>query len=352
MVRGKRMWRVRWHEAGKARRKFLTNRDDAEVFASSCRGDAISTANRLASLSHDDQQKLLRVFDEVQRLGIDLSLVPALILAGKQNIPKPINDVLAEMLDAKRNAGRAGDYLNSLRGVCAEFIQGRERLAVDAFGFRDVEAFLDAHKIASRSTLRSRLATLFKFAVRRGYRADNPCDRLEAITRAHEPPAILSIPETKKCLDWLAANPRLLAWFALSTFAGLRPEEAEKTRWQDIHLDEGWIRVEAQTTKVRQRRIVYPLPTALRWLREAQKLRSWLPLARKTRIKEMQRLRAVLGWAHWKQDVTRHSAASYWLAHTGEAAKIATALGHSESVLRRNYLALVTKVGAGKFWAL
>lgn len=54
----------------------------------------------------------------------------------------------------------------------------------------------------------------------------------------------------------------------------------------------------------------------------------------------------------WKQDCTRHSASSYWLAKTGEAAKIATALAHSESVMRKNYMALVTQADAEKFWLL
>ena len=40
------------------------------------------------------------------------------------------------------------------------------------------------------------------------------------------------------------------------------------------------------------------------------------------------------------------------VAETGNAAQIATALGHSENVLRKNYMALVTKNEAQAFWRL
>jgi integrase len=50
--------------------------------------------------------------------------------------------------------------------------------------------------------------------------------------------------------------------------------------------------------------------------------------------------------------VTRHTAASYWLAETGSTTQVAEALGHSEDVLRRNYMALVTKAEAQEFWQL
>ena len=63
-------------------------------------------------------------------------------------------------------------------------------------------------------------------------------------------------------------------------------------------------------------------------------------------------LRAVLGWKAWKHDCTRHTAASNWLAECRSAADVATSLGNSETVLRKHYMALVTKKDAEKFWQL
>jgi len=218
---------------------------------------------------------------------------------------------------------------------------------------RDVEGFLDSRNLSYRQTIRARLSTLFRFAVRRGYRPDNPCDRLESIKIHKDPPTILTVEQTTRCLEWLESErSRAFAWFVLTTIAGLRPEEAQRTSWKEINFDEGWIRVEAQTTRVRQRRVVYPHPTAMLWLSRAKEGKAELPIERQPRRRAVRGLRTLLGFKKWPKDVTRHSAASYWLAETGNAAQIASALGHSESALRKNYMALVTKNEAQEFWQL
>ena len=65
---------------------------------------------------------------------------------------------------------------------------------------------------------------------------------------------------------------------------------------------------------------------------------------------ELRLLQHALGWPKWKQDVTRHSAATYMLATS--AAAVATSLGNSETILKRHYLALVTRAQAEAFWAV
>lgn len=305
---------------------------------------------QIAALPHSDQEQLFMAWKECRRRG--LSILAAVTSAPVEVEPRAIGDVIKDMLAAKRTAGRATRYLSNLKMVTERFAAGRESTPISMLGLAEVEAFLNANGIHYRSTLRARLSTLFKFAVRRGYVAANPCERLEAVTVAKASPSVMSIAEITKILKWLKKNPRAMAWFALSAFAGLRPEEAEKTAWSEINFKEGWVRIEAQTTKVRQRRVIYPLPVAIKWLKVAKKLKSDLPLATMSKKRDLHAMRDVLGWPVWKKDVTRHTAASYWLAMTGEAAKIATALGHSEKVLRRNYMALVTKVEAAKFQAL
>ena len=351
-VRGKKFWQVGWHDnKGRRRRQFIAGKVAAEALAAQKRGEALNIDRKLIAVSSDDRERMLFVWNEAKRRGIDLlALLNSAVDAPVQS--PALADVLSEMETVKLKAGRDLGYLASLRQIVDMFAKGRERLPINKITYREVEAFLDSKNIESRSTLRSRLSTLFKFAVRRGYRPDNPCDRLESQTPPHALPAILTHDETTKCLGWLKQNPRSLAWFALSTFAGLRPEEAEKTTWKEINFDESWIRVEAQTTKVRQRRVVYPLPMAMTWLERAKKLKSKLPLTIKTRKADRNAMRTLLGWKEWKQDCTRHTCASMWLAHTGSAEKVATALGHSENILRKHYMALVTKADAEKFWNL
>lgn len=355
IIRGQVKWAVHRIEAGKRKRTFFSSKKAAEAEVVLLRGQRAASGDVWLTLQAPERQRLIQVYNEARQLGVDLGE----LLADWKRSPRvtgtspALENVITELLAAKIASGRSSRYSVSLGIPLKQFVKGRERLPIAGIGLRDVEAFLDSKSINSRQTLRARLSTLFRFAVRRGYRADNPCDRLEAVKIHREPPAILTVEQTKKSLEWLQTKrSRAFGWFVLTTFAGLRPEEAEQTSWKEINFNEGWIRVEAQTSKVRQRRVVYPLATAILWLQRAKECNAELPLARQPRRRAIRGLRTLLGFKKWPKDVTRHSAASYWLAETGNAAQIASALGHSENTLRKNYMALVTKTEAQAFWQL
>jgi hypothetical protein len=57
-------------------------------------------------------------------------------------------------------------------------------------------------------------------------------------------------------------------------------------------------------------------------------------------------------WEKWPKDLTRHTAASYWLAVDGNAVNVADQLGHSVAQLKTHDKALVTRADAERFWRL
>ncbi len=62
-------------------------------------------------------------------------------------------------------------------------------------------------------------------------------------------------------------------------------------------------------------------------------------------------LRGALGFTVWPKDITRHTAASYWLAGEGETVRhVAKMLGHSEAVCESRYKAVKTQKEAAEFW--
>lgn len=355
MVRGQIKWAVHRVEAGKRKRVFFDSKKAAEAEAGRLRSQQAAGGGAWLALPASERQRLVQVHHEAKELGVDL----AELLADWKRSPRftgsspALEHAITELLNAKSASGRSARYAESLSIPLRQFARGRERMPIASIGVRDVEGFLNSKRTHSRPTVRARLSTLFRFAVRQGYRADNPCDRLESVKVVKAPFAILTVGQTKKCLDWLdAKESRAFGWFVLTSFAGLRPEEAEKSSWDHINFDEGWICVEAQTTKVRQRRVVYPHPTAMAWLGHAKTRGAELPLHRQARRRAIRMLRTLLGFRHWPKNVTRHTAASYWLADTGGAAQVAEALGHSDDTLRKHYLALVTKAQAQEFWQL
>lgn len=370
-VRNKTRWVVARSEGGKRKRTFFDSRTAAEAEASALKSDIEKTGEMWFSLAPAQRARLMHAYSESLKEGVDIS--EAIRKAKECHSPRDLGPelqiVIDELLAAKTNAGRADRYVkHGLRVILRQFAQGRETLAVGRITLGDVESFLNSKSLASRSTLRARISTLFKFTIRRGYRTDNPCARLEPITVTKASPAVFTPEQAVDAARWLKEHaPRGLAWFALTTFCGLRPEEAEKTDTsRDINFKEGFVKVSAQTTKVRQRRVVYPRREAMAILKWALKQGGVLPLdhQRRNRIvtgtryhtkdgmKWTSSLRQHLGSQVWPKDITRHTAASYWIAGGESIANVSKMLGNSERVLERDYRALVTQKDAERFWKI
>jgi hypothetical protein len=62
-------------------------------------------------------------------------------------------------------------------------------------------------------------------------------------------------------------------------------------------------------------------------------------------------LRDLVG-GEWPADILRHTAASYWLALTGDVGKCATVFGNSPKVFASHYNGLATPEDARKFFGL
>jgi integrase len=354
---GVHYFRVRYWEGGKSHKRFFHTEAEAEAEAKHLRSQIQRAGDVWLSLTAQERNHLLCAWEDSKRLGIDIrEAVQSASQRGNGHTSMSIGKVINDLKAAKLNHGNNAGYVTNLGIVLDQFAKGKEALAIDRITLADVERFLDSKSLAYRSTVRGRLSTMFNFAVRRGYRIDNPCNRLERIKVTKQPPAVFTVEQFKLVVAWLTANqPAGLAWFALSTLCGLRPEEAEKTTRRDINFEEGYIKVEAQTSKVRQRRIVYPKTEAVAFLKRALKIGT-LPYSKEARRRMIgwsghtDGLRGALGFAVWPKDITRHTAASYWLASEASAIYVSAMLGNSERVLGSHYKAIVTKAEAVEFW--
>jgi integrase len=345
-------------EEGVRRRTIFATKQEAEAEASRLRQQIGNSGAAWISLPAASRDQLIQFWRACQTRRVDMwDLLRAYDrrqIEVRQESPS-LGAVVEELLAAKRAAGRSPRYTDSLRLILGQFTKGRESLPVAEISVVEIDRWLESKNPAGRATFRARLSTLFGFAVRRQYRPDNPCDAIETPTVRGGAPAIFTVRQTAKCLAALRRYaPRGLAWFVLTTFCGLRPEEAERTTWNAVQIDNGeaHVRVDAQTSKVRQRRIVTPHPAAVAWLTIAREIGSELPLPRHARRRTIRRLRAVLGWPSWPKDVTRHTAASYWLAFDGNPIQVSEQLGHSVAQLKTHYKALVTRAEAERFFRL
>ncbi len=351
-------WYVNRWEDGRRRRTFFLTQREAKAEASRIRAELAGVGEVEFSMSAADRADILRFREECADAGVNWWDLLRAHREGRLSVlpsSPPLQQILDEMLASKDAAGRSHRYTQTLRIILNGFVRGREEMPLSRVTAGDVESWLASKNIASRPTLRARLSTLFRFAQRRGFIAANPCEKIEPVRLVRQTPMIFTVRQTAIALVWLRRKaPRALGWFVLSTLCGLRPEEAERTSWAAVRLDGGdtHIRVEAQTSKVRQRRIVTPLPAAVAWLKIAREHGAELPIGRQARRSVSRRLAQRLGWDEWPKDVTRHTAASYRLSLVGDAAHVAEQLGHTVSELKASYRALVTPSDAARFWQL
>jgi integrase len=194
----------------------------------------------------------------------------------------------------------------------------------------------------------SRLSTLFEFCRRRRWIQENPCAFVERVSIDRKAPPILTPEQARAALA--AVPPVASAWFSLCLFAGVRPQES--IGWDSIEWESSRIIVAPELSKVRRHRIVSPPDTLWPWLSLAATSRASLPISLATQRRSIRAVRDSLGWEAWPQDVLRHSAASYWLAVSGDVSRVAWQLGNSPAVLMRHYWNLVTPEEAERFWNL
>jgi integrase len=142
------------------------------------------------------------------------------------------------------------------------------------------------------------------------------------------PPEIFAVDQLRALLQ--AASrvvPDVLPMLALGAFAGLRDAEIKRLDWSEVDLARGHIEVKAAKAKSARRRIVPIQPNLATWLRPYSGLAGRLvPVGAR---KKLDRIRRSAGLTGWPQNGLRHSFASYRLAATHDAPRVASELGHT-----------------------
>lgn len=352
ILHGQVRWQLDYRLAGKRKRPVFKTKAAAEAELLRVKTQLAECGKAFDLLRGDRRIEVMKILREIEAAGQTLrGIWDAFQVAGRKSSPgMTLERGIGLLVEAKRVAGCRESYVTNLGQFLAAFAKGREAMRIEEVTPESIEEWLAA---GNRITKAARLSTLFGFAVRRGWIAGNPCKQLEHTRADRHPPQILTHRQVLKAVAYTRLHePECLAWLAVTLFAGLRPEEADKLAWGQVDTKAGTVRVDAATSKIRQRRIVHLMLAAGAWLTEADKLGARLPIPQATRRKYQRRLRDRLGFDAWPKDVLRHTCASHWLAHAQDAGKIALELGNSVGVLLRHYRELVTAEEAKRFWAI
>jgi integrase len=138
---------------------------------------------------------------------------------------------------------------------------------------------------------------------------------------------------------------------AIGAFAGVREAEIKRLNWSEVDQRRGHIEIKSSKAKSARRRIVEIQPNLRDWLRPyAGMTDAVVPVNARKKLDAIRRDAAL---ARWPKNGLRHSFASYRLAATHDAPRVASELGHtSPQMLYSTYRELVLPEEADRYWKI
>ena len=306
---------------------------------------------------HDDTWAWVR--ETYERAGIDPVKGTIWLAAHYEDTHAPIIGVAIDKYVASRL--RKGTGAKSIRQMRAslkslaehrEPVTTRENDTMDMVTTSDVEAWLAQWNDAGAKTRNERLAHIhgwMLWARKQGWMIRIPTDRIE-----REPlptrgiPRVLPPTRVAEIMAYVERYwPEYAAYYALSVFAGIRPDvrEGEASR---LHAD----LVAGVAVQLPAGLVVRGKTGEIRVVRYAEcgPLKAWLdayPIGQGlfprglslTQVdRQLARIRREQGLSH---DVMRHTAATTMLTRPGSSyAVVAQSLGNSEQMLRKHYMGI------------
>ena len=376
-------------EDGKRKAKFFTNETDALAFAKKKREELGVNGTKFGTMDEDERAAVSawRAFVSTAATAPPDLLTVVRDFAAKWNQQKAsvtIQTAYERFLVHQEAEGASERHLASLKSRVGRLAtdKGKEIVAmVDAGAFADwlnglraTRADKEGEKLTltTRDNLKKSCRSFFTYCVTRGWASANPVPiPAKKRTREHrlakrKAPAIMLPADVEKFLRMVeAVAPKILPFWCLKFFAGIRDAEAARMTWDMIDLKAGEIRLPAKITKTGDPRAVKIEPVLAHWITpHAQKSGPVAPesiVARRFAYnKVLKRLRKPLekgGKAQvfeFPSNAARHCFGTFHLFHFRDAGESALQLGHKSdpSMLWEHYANPEAEKHAAEFWVI
>jgi integrase len=278
-------------------------------------------------------------------------------------IPKTPAEVVEEFLTSKRVEGVSFFHLEDRKYRMNKFaaaFPGR----IDQISTHEIEVWLNGLGVSgrTRNNYRNAVLQLFRYARSKRYLPRNEPTAVEDVASANSGEGAIEIYTPQELRLLLSHAPeKLLPFFAIGAFAGLRSQEIMRLDWSEIRFEQHFIEVAAAKAKTASRRLAPLLPVLAAWLLPRRQKtghvvgytrNDMLCEARQRHCKRGIKVGGQVFEFRWKPNALRHSYASYRLADIKDAARVALEMGNSPAMLFRNYRELVTERQAAEWFAV
>ncbi len=338
-------------------RKFFRSRDEAKAERLRVLNTLKKHGREALELSGRDISDFVTAKRQLAEYGKTITDAANFLVDHQERIRRckiTISQLADEVLETKRKDGRSRKYVEMLRLYFKRF--GRDfgdRLIAD-ITVEELDNWLRDLPVAplTRADYRRNIGVLFSHATQRRIIDSNPVGFTAKPKVIDIPPEIFTVDELRKLLESAQRQePEVLPMLAIGAFAGLRDAEIKRLDWTNVKFSRGHIDVTAAKAKSARRRIVPIQPNLAAWLRPYVEMTgAVVPFAARGKL---ERVRKSAGLTRWPKNGLRHSFASYRLAATNDAPRVAAELGHATpQLLYSAYRELVLPEEAERYWQI
>ena len=207
----------------------------------------------------------------------------------------------------------------------------------------------------TRNNYLAYLNAFFNFAAKKGHAVTNPVAKIDRARLDRREIAILLPDQVRRLLHAATKYaPELVPYFAIGLFAGVRPTELSRLRWEEINFDLKYIHITGEVAKVRNERYVDIEDVLMAWLKTYHRESGpILPVNSYSFNKLFNRVRKDADLKDtWSPDSMRHSYGSYHVAKYEAKNKTALMMGHSVRMLDRHYRRPLHRSDTTEFWSI
>jgi integrase len=355
-------------DTGRFRRRYFKTRDLAKAECQRLKEIRDGTKGKVADIQSDLAADAVKAADTLRPFGV--TLAQAALFYAKHHDKRAKAPTLAKAwqdgLTLRKNhrARTKSDFKAWKKALPDSF------LAMNCHDITaaDIRKALDATTDGAtrwKNGLRY-VSAILGDVVKAGLLEKNPAASVH-VARAeetHDDEVVIYSPEELKALfeackdfdkeeqDWQCAPCAIP--FAVQAFAGIRPEEITKLRWEHISIELGNIRIGPAVAKKLFRRNVRIQPTLAAWLETVpaeERKGKLVPGRWRYKAAKVRKKAGIDG--REKQDALRHSFGTYLLATEGDLDSLKKDMGHATlAVYFEHYHKAMTKAEALPYWQI